>query len=52
MFKDFAKEKGLKTSNISLFKEDFKSLLKELGVDMEIEHLSWWVVMGSRSAYS
>ena len=39
MFIDFAKEKGLKTSNISLFKDDFKSLLKELGVDMKIELL-------------
>merc|ERR1712238_86762 len=36
MFKDFAKKKGLKPSNTSLFKEDFISLLlEELGVDIE-----------------
>ena len=40
MFEGFAEKKGLKTSTTNLGKDDFKSLVKELGVDMDSDLLN------------
>ena len=40
MFEGFAEKKGLKTSTTTLGKDEFKSLVKELGVDMDSDLLN------------